>query len=302
MFNLWKYLLNPRELVGLFTFYSDTLSAAAIAQFDAEVKHAYQNAGLIRGTVRTRTGVVGSTHRFPKLGKGTATARVTQTDVVPMNVAHTNATATLTDWNAPEYTDIFDQAKVNFDERQELATTIAGAIGRREDQLILAALDAASSTLTVANDIGGTDSAMNTAKARRCKRLLDDRGGPPADPRTMLVSAFGLEDMLGNTDVTSSDFNTVKALVNGELNTWLGFKWVMMETRDEGGLVKDGSNDRTTFAYKKSSTGLAIGIDFKTEVNYIPEKTSWLSNGLFSAGAVAIDAFGIVEMVSRESA
>jgi len=281
---------------------SNSLSSAAITQFDAEVHHAYQGESLLRGTVRTRTGVVGSTHRFPKLGKGTATQRVTQTDVTPMNVAHTNVSATLTDWNAPEYTDIFDQAKVNFEERTELATTIAGAIGRREDQLILNALDAASSTLTISNDIGGTDTGMNTAKARRAKRLLDDQGGPKADARTMLVSAQGLEDMLGTTEATSTDFNTVKALVGGEMNTWLGMNWIMMETRDEGGLVVDGSLDRTTFAYKKSSIGLAVGIERRTEVNYVPEKTSWLANGLFSAGAIAIDALGVVEMVSRESA
>lgn len=55
---------------------SQSLSSAAIASFDAEVKHAYQGSGLLRPTVRLRTGVVGSTHRFPKMGKGTATVRI----------------------------------------------------------------------------------------------------------------------------------------------------------------------------------------------------------------------------------
>ena len=82
---------------------SINLSAAAIAQFDAEVKHAYQGSGLLRNSVRVRTGVVGSTHRFPKMGKGVATQRVPQTDVVPVNVSHTNQTATLSDWVAPEF-------------------------------------------------------------------------------------------------------------------------------------------------------------------------------------------------------
>ena len=81
---------------------SKTLTDNAVTEFDAMVHHAYANAGLLRGTVRFRGGVVGSSHVFPKMGKGTATARVPQTDVVPMNVAHTKATATLTDWNAPE--------------------------------------------------------------------------------------------------------------------------------------------------------------------------------------------------------
>ena len=45
--------------------------------------------------------------------------------VTPMDVTHEVQTATMQNWNAPEYTDIFDQAEVNFDEKQELATTIA---------------------------------------------------------------------------------------------------------------------------------------------------------------------------------
>lgn len=281
---------------------SNTLSAAAIASFDAEVKHAYQGAGKLRPTVRLRTGIVGSTHRFPKMGKGTATVRVPQTDVVPMNIAHTNQTATLEDWNAPEYTDIFQQAKVNFDEQSELARTIAQAIGRREDQLILDALDAASTTLTVATSVGGTGTGMNTAKLRRSKKLMDDQGVESGKgTRAFVISAEGLEQILGTTEATSSDYAMVKSLVDGEVTYWLGFDFVMLETRSEGGLPKV-TTTRTSYAYAKSAIGLAVGIDFRTEVNYIPHKTSWLANGLFSAGSVAIDALGIVEISTVEVA
>lgn len=276
-----------------------TLDVAAIAEFDAVVKHEYQGMGKLRPSVRVKTGVVGSTHRFPKMGKGLATKRVPQTDVVPMNIQHTNATATLEDWNAAEFTDIFDQAKTNVDERRELAVTIAGAITRREDQLIIDALEAAATTLTVATSVGGAGTDLNSAKARRAKRLLD-AGGVPAGNRTFVHSAVGLEAMLGQTDVTSSDFNSIKALVDGEFDTWLGFKWMMIEDRDEGGLTL-AATLRTSFAYHMQSTGLAVGIDFTTEVNYIPVKTSWLANGLFSAGAIAIDADGIVEITSTEA-
>lgn len=282
---------------------STQLSAAAITSFDAMVKHAYQKAGLLRGTVRLRTGVVGSSHRFPKMGKGTATARVPQTDIVPMNVSHTNATATLEDWNAAEYTDIFNQAAVNFDEKRELAETIAGAIGRREDQLILDALDAGSTSLTVGNDVGGTDSDMNTSKVRRAKRLLDAGGVPMGKGmRTLVISANGLEALLGDSDATTIDKNVIKALFDGEIKYWVGFEVIVMETRDEGGLPVDGSPDRTSYAYDKRAVGLAVGVDFRTEVNYIPEKTSWLSNGIFKAGATAVDITGIVEITTRETA
>lgn len=278
---------------------SKTLTDNAVSEFDAEVKHAYQGMGLLRGTVRFRGGVVGSTHRWPKMGKGTATRRTPQTRVVPMNIAHTNATATIEDWNAPEFTDIFDQQKVNYNERTELAEVIAGAIGRREDQLILDALDAASTTLTVSTDIGGTATGLNTAKFRRTRRLLSTQGVPKGGGRTFVIHSIGMEQLLGDSDANTVDKNAIKALVDGEISHWLGFDIIEMEDRDEGGLPL-ASSVRTSYAYHISAIGLAQGIDFRTEVNYIADMTSWLANGIFAAGSVGIDALGIVEVSTTE--
>jgi hypothetical protein len=118
----------------------------------------------------------------------------------------------------------------------------------------------------------------------------------------MLINADGLNQLLGTTPPTSNDFAVVKSLVDGSLNKWLGFTWITMDDRDndEGGLPLS-TNDRTAFAWHKQSVGLAIGIERRTEVNYIPEKTSWLANSLFKAGAVAIDAEGIVDITYDQS-
>jgi len=278
---------------------STSISTAFIAQFDAEVKQAYQGASKLMNTVRTKTGVVGSTHRFPKMGKGLAQPRIPQSDVVPMNVTHSNATATLTDWEAPEYSDVYDLQKINFDERKELVTTISNAIGRRADQIVIDAADAGASATQVDENVGGSNSGLNVAKLRRAKRLLDAAGVPTSE-RTFVHNANGLETLLGETSATSSDFNSVKALVNGEVNTFLGFNFVMIEDRDEGGIALTG-NLRKNFAYHKSAIGLAVGIDMRTEMNYIAEKTSWLTNGLYSAGAVGIDSEGIIEVLTYEA-
>jgi hypothetical protein len=280
---------------------SKFLSANAIASFDTRVKTAYELGSKLRSTVTLADNVVGSTHRFPKMGRGLATKRVPQTDVVPMNIAHTNATATLEDWNAPEYTDIFDKQKVNYSEQDKLAKIIANAIGRREDQLILDALDAAATVNTVGTDVGGTGTGLNTAKIRRAARLLNDKGVPQGrGERTLVISAEGLEQLLGDPDATTIDKNAIKTLVDGEISYWLGFEIIVMETRSEGGLPKTG-NLRTSFAYAKDSIGLAVGINFRTEVNYIPQKTSWLANGIFSGGAVGIDADGMVDITTTEA-
>lgn len=279
---------------------SKTLNVAAIASFDADVKHAYQDKAKLRETVRVKTGVVGSTHRFPKLGAGIASRRVKQTDVVPMNLQHTNATATLEDWNAAEYTDVFDEGKTNISERMELAASIAKAIGRREDQLIIDALEATATTLNVATTVGGAATDLNVDKLRRIGRLLGDNGVDEDEEVTFIGSHTGKEALLGETAITSADFNSVRALVNGSIDTFLNMKYKWIASRAEGGLDKTGAI-RTSFAYAKSAVGHAIGMDARMEVNYIPTKTSWLANMLFSAGSIEIDAGGVVEVTTTEA-
>lgn len=275
------------------------ISNAFVTLFDSEVKQAYQAQRALAGLTRERT-VEGSTVKFPKIGKGTATVRVPQTDVTPLNVTYSQVTATMEDYIAAEYSDIFNQAKVNFQDRAELVQVVSGAIGRRMDQVVIDALVAASGTSTVTNDIGGTDTNLNVAKLRAAKKAMD-ANNVPAEGRSMLIHANSLDSLLAETEVTSSDYNSVKALVTGDVDTFLGFKFVTIGDRDEGGLAIDGSNDRVVYAFHRDSMGLGIGMNQTSRVDYIPEKTSYLVASMFSAGSVAIDAEGIVKITCRES-
>jgi hypothetical protein len=276
-----------------------SLSNAFVQLFDAEVKQAYQAKAQLVGAVRQRRGVEGSSVKFPKVGKGVATARIPQTDVTPMNVGFSQVTCTLADWNAAEYSDIFSQQKVNFDERQELVQVVANAIGRRQDQIILDALAASSTSLVVTEDEGGDNTGLNVAKLRAAKKLLD-KNNVPFDNRHAVIHANSLASLLGETSVTSSDFNTVRALVSGEVNTFLGFTFHTIGDRAEGGLPV-ASSERKLWFFHRDAIGYAEGIAPRTEVNYVPEKTSFLVNALFSAGAIAIDAEGIVEVQTTDA-
>jgi len=282
---------------------SKFLTDAQIQQFDDMVKHAYQEeGGALRKTIRQKTNVVGNQHKFPTMGKGMATARLPQTDVIPMNITHAKKTATLGDWNAPEYTDIFDQQKTNVDEKKELASVIASSIMRREDQMILDAMDAASSSLTIGTGVGGANTNLNTTKCRDARKQLS-AGGVSKMDRYCITHSNNIYALLGDDDANTFDKNAVKALVDGEITKWLGFKFIEIGDYDEGGLPIS-SNVRKNYFYHggvRGSLGIAVGIDRKTEINYIAEKTSWLCNGLFSAGAVAIDAGGIVEADCTEA-
>lgn len=275
------------------------LSTAFVTLFDAEVKQAYQASAVLRPAIRVRAGVEGSTYKFPKIGKGVAQVRIPQSDVTPLNVTYGQVTATLSDYIAAEYSDIFMQAKVNFDERSELVKVVANAIGRRQDQLIIDALVASSTSNTVASSIGGSNTNLNLEKLLAAKKALDAKN-VPMDNRHMIIHANNLSALLGETEVTSADYNSVKALVAGEINTFLGFKFHVLGDRDEGGLPLS-SGDRKVYAFHRDAIGMAEGMSPKTEINYIPEKTSFLVASMFSAGAVAIDAEGIVEITCDEN-
>jgi N4-gp56 family major capsid protein len=276
---------------------AQNVTSAFVTLFESEVKQAYQAEAMLRGTVRTRTGVQGNTVKFPKIGKGVATVRVPQSDVTPLNVTYSQVTATMTDYIAAEYSDIFHQSHINFDERRELVEVVAKSIARRSDQIIIDALNAASGASTVATTVGGAGTNMNIEKLRAAAKALNENN-VPSEGRYLLIHASQLDSLLGETEVTSSDFATVKALARGEINSFMGFNFVTMGDRDEGGLPKPST--RTCFAWHKDSVGYAESMAQKTEVNYIPEKTSFLVSSMFSAGGVSIDDEGIVQISCTE--
>ena len=270
---------------------SINLSAVAVTEFDSMVKHAYANAGLLKNAVTLRNNVVGDTYKFRRMGKGLANQKASSADVTPMNVGHEFKTATLANWNAPEFTDIFDAQEVNFDEKQELATTIAGALGRRCDQLVIDAMDA-STPLTTAVAAGGTN--LTIAKVNDAQVELRDQGVPNTE-LFAVIEAGGLGGLLNDEKATSGDYQAIKALVSGEINTLVGFQFIILETRAEGGLT-EAANIVDSWFFQRPAVGLAVGIDMKTEINYVPEKTSWLTNGMLKAGSVVRDEGGLVKV------
>lgn len=284
---------------------SKFLSNAAIQEFDSEVKHVYQGLATLRNCVSVRTGVVGDSYKFARMGDGMANQKATQADVTPMNVSHDRQTALLTNWNAPEYTDIFDQAEVNYDEKQELAQVVAKAIGRREDQIIIDQMAAISYATT--NDLNPDTGLLIDVSAtanfsldllRQAQAHYQDIEAD--DELYVALRAAALQKLLEDPEVTSSDYNVVKALVNGELDTYMGFKFKVIGSRKEGGLPGVAA-DRVAYCWSKQANGYAVGIDMQTTIDWIAHKTSWLTNGILKAGGVVREPQGIVKLQYNET-
>jgi len=274
---------------------SKNLSAVAVTDFDSEVKHAYQGTGRLRNKVTLRTGVTGDTYKFRLMGKGMANQKATAADVTPMDITHGQPTAILSNWNAPEYTDIFDHAEVNFDEKQQLAHTIGKALSRREDQLIIDQLTAGTYNTTATDAQGFSIAAGGTAFT--FEKLLSLKGYYADleidEMPCILVEGAALQALLSESELTSSDYQNVKGLVNGTLenSTAMGFEFITIGSRrDEGGL---GGN---AYSFVKSAVGHAVGIDQMTDVNWIAQKTAWLCNGMLKAGSAMIDPEGTAKI------
>lgn len=89
------------SLAGTYT----STTNAAIASYDTEVKLAYQGQGQLRKRVTLKTGVVGATHAFRRMGYGVATQHTSAELITPADYAHSKIFATLTNWRIGDYTD-----------------------------------------------------------------------------------------------------------------------------------------------------------------------------------------------------
>ena len=113
------------------------IEQAFVKQFEREVHEAYQRQGSkLRPTVRTKSGVRGSSTVFQRVGRGLANTKARHGMVPVMNLEFSAVEAALTDYYAGEWVDALDELKTNIDERTVLANAGAFALGRKTDELI----------------------------------------------------------------------------------------------------------------------------------------------------------------------
>jgi len=266
---------------------ANTIDTAFIKQFETEVHIAYQRMGSkLRNTVRT-SNVTGSVARYQVIGKGVANTKSRNGNVTPMELAHTTVEATMADFYAPEYIDKLDELKTNINERQAVAQSAAAALGRKTDELIYAAMDAAGGTA-----IHDTSSALEIADLLSLFETMGLNDVPEDGQRYLAMNPKGYADLFAISQFASSDFVGEQNLpfAGGmTMKEFMGFKVFSTSA------VTAGKN----IAYHTSSVGLGINADVQTEVNYVAEKASHLATSMMSMGAVGIDANGICEVLDN---
>lgn len=274
------------------------ISNAFVVQYEAEVHLAYQQGGSrLRNTVRLKTGVVGASAKFTKIGKGAATQKTRNGSVVPMNVDHAQAEAFLQDWYAPDYVDKLDEYKINHDERKALSTSGGYAVGRKIDEIIIAA---ALANLPASQTVGDGAATASLDACLEAFALLNEAETPDDGQRYALVGPHQWNTLLKIDQFAKSEYvgDSHPWLKGTESKRWLNTVW-MLHT----GLAKTGSGASAAtkcLMYHKTALGLAEnGQGVISEINYVPEKAAYLCNNMLSAGAAAIDQTGVVCMHFR---
>lgn len=143
------------------------------------------------------------------------------------------------------------------------------------------------------------NSGMTVGKLRQAKYMLDSADIDDEDPRYVAITAKSLQDLLRTTEVTSSDYNNVKALVDGAVDSFLGFKFRRLSNKI---MPLDTVTDiRTCVAWVRSGikitdSGKEVHIDVR------PDKSHALQIRTVAAlGGTRMEELKVVAILCDES-
>ena len=286
---------------------STQITTAFSQQFSANVQLLSQQTGsILRGGVEEES-VTGEKAFFDQVGAAAAVKRTSRHGDTPMvETPHSRRMVTMDAYEWADLIDDADKVRMLIDPTSTYARAAAAAMGRAMDDAIIEAATGTSktgksggtsTTLPSGQQIAGGSADLTLAKLIQAKKILDSNSVDPSITRHIAVSPDQIEALLNTTSVTSSDFNTVKALVQGEINTFLGFQFHVSNR-----LAKSG-NDRTCFAWAQDGIKLAVGKDVTSRIDERADK-SYSTQVYYCAsfGATRMEEEKVVQIICDESA
>lgn len=211
---------------------------------------------------------------------------------------------TMVDYHDARLLDRGDELRMLSDPRSAYTIAAAQSLARKIDTVIANAItgtsyygETGSSSITLGTDaisgishIAGTPSSLTFARVTQAKKILDQEDVEMED-RFFVIAPNGLEDLLNTTQATSADYNAVKALVRGEIDTWMGFKWIMSNALPVTG------TQTTCFAMQRYGLALAMSAqplvrtDERNDLSY-----SWQVYYELNVGAVRLEEARVVKV------
>ncbi len=259
------------------------ITTAFVEQYKGNVEHLVQQKGSrLRQAVSVET-VTGKNAFFEQIGSTAAQQRTSRhADTPRMDTPHARRRVSLVDFDWADLIDDEDRVRMLIDPTSPYAEAAAMAMGRAMDTEIVDAADgtaytgvaggtstAYDSSNTVDVQVGvspAADTGLNVGKLRAAKQILDANEAEDAD-RFCIINAKQLQNLLGETEVTSSDYATVKALVSGDVDSFLGFQFLRTEL-----LEVDSNSDHKVLFWQKAGMKLAIGAEPTVKISERADK------------------------------
>lgn len=258
---------------------------------------AQQKYSKLINSVYLKPNVRGKTFFQDQIGEWEMSAKAGRNVQTPNNDPNlARRMGVMIDYHDNRLLDRGDELRTISDPKSAYTIAAAASLGRKIDDVIISALTASaatgetgSSSVTLSStQIAGTPSALSFARVRQVKRVFDEADVEMED-RFMVVSPQGLEDMLGVSEVTSADYAAVKALIRGEINTWMGFNWIT-STR-----LAVATSTRTCIAFQRYGLCAAMAAqplvrtDERSDLSY-----SWQVYYELNVGAVRLEENRVV--------
>jgi hypothetical protein len=267
-----------------------------------------QKTTKLRPTVRVDTDFTGEYKFYDQLGASEMVQKTSRNQDTPsIDPDHKRRRIGKADWLHNVLLDKEDQLSMIVDPKSAYSVSASRAAGRKIDDVIIAAYNATAytgktgtteTTFAAANQIAVAGTGLTKNKLLNAKRLLDNNDVEMED-RFCVATPLQIEDLLKTTEVTSVDYNSVRALVNGEINTWIGFQFVTISTSRLG---TDDSGSRLIYCYHRDAMQLAIQKEPSVRIDERPDKNYlWQVFMSMTIGATRLEEERIVQIACSES-
>ncbi len=262
------------------------ITTAFVEQYSANWQMLSQQRGSkLRGAVRVES-ITGKNAFFDQIGSTEARQRPSRhADTPRMDTPHARRRVSLTDYDWADLIDKEDEVRMLINPASAYAMAAAMAMGRAMDDAIIAAADGtaytgvAGGTTTSfdsnnivdvqvrASGVSAADLGLNVAKLIAAKKVLDANDVDEMIPRFIAWNARQAASLLADSRATSGDYNTIRALVRGEIDTFLGFKFLRTERIG----VDSNSDDKVLF-WAQDGICLGLGSDVQTRISERADK------------------------------
>ena len=291
---------------------ANDITTAFVKQFGSNLDFLVQQKGsLLRNAVRTET-VTGEEAYFDQLGSTAAIKRTTRNSDTPLvKSEHKRRRVTMYDYEWADLIDNSDKLKMLLDPQSDYATNAAWALGRSIDDSIIECFSntayagkagGTATSFTAANIVSGGVTRMTLQKLLDAKALLDGADNDPNEERFIAVTSTQLTDLLNISEIKDADYNTVRALVRGEVDTFLGFKFIVCNRLTfPYGLTSVAANFRSCPCWVKSGVVLALSKDINTQITQRADKSySTQVYASMGIGATRLEEAKVVQILCTE--